>query len=452
MVAAAIAFGGLLLCWPAFLNGWPIVFSDTGAFLAQTVVPLMIWDKPWIYGPLIFPFHWHVTLCGVVLAQGVMTSHLVWLLARQAGRGRPGFHVALCAALAVFTTAPWSVALVMPDILVPAALLCAALLGWGWRGLRRWERAWLMALGSVAAAAHLSNIPMLLAVLGGAVLLRHWGPLLRAAIPLAGAAALLLLTNIVGHGVAALSPYGSTFLLARLLADGPAARTVEALCPASGWYLCSFAGSLPRDSDDFLWQPDSPLNRDPAGNAIFLGGVTLAPEARAIIRETLRREPLAVAGHALLNWGRQLRLVAIGDVLPAAAVGASVRPGLTEGFPAAEMRRYEAAMQQRDQLRHEARAIAWLHPLVVLASAPFLALWAWRAWRQGSRMGAGLRIAIILGVLGNAAATGMLSKPHLRYGARIAWLVPLAALLLPRRPAPGVEVPGYAVVSAASSR
>jgi len=447
--AAAILLGGLLLCWPAFLNGWPIVFSDTGAFLAQTVVPLMIWDKPWIYGPAIFPFHWHATLWGVVLAQGAVTSHLVWLLARQAGRARPAAHVALCAALALFTTAPWSVSLVMPDILVPAALLSAALLGWGWAGLGRWERAWLMLLGSVAAAAHLSNIPMLVAVLLGALVLRHWTPLLRAAIPLAGAATLLLGTNLAGHGVAALSPYGSTFLLARLLADGPAARTVAALCPGSGWYLCAFADRLPGDSDDFLWQPDSPVNRDAAGNAIFLGGVRLAPEARAIIRETLRREPVAVAGHALVNWGRQLGLMAIGDVLPAAAVGASVRPGLTEGFPPAELRRYERALQQQDRLGHEARAVAWLHPLVVLAAAPFLLLWAWRAWQQGDAMGAGLRVAIILGVLGNAAATGMLSKPHHRYGARIAWLVPLAALMLTRRPAPGVEVPGYRVSAAA---
>lgn len=449
-MVGAILLGGLLLCWPAFLNRYPILFSDTGAFLAQTVEPLMIWDKPWIYGAAIFPFHWHLSLWGVVLAQGVLTSHLVFLLARQAGWARPAHHVALCAALAIFTTAPWFVALVMPDILVPAALLAAALLGWGWAGLNRWERTWLMLLGSAAAAAHLSNIPMLVAMLAGAILLRQWGALLRAAIPLAGALLLLLGTNLVGHGVLSLSPYGSTFLLARLVADGPAARTVEALCPQRPWYLCSFAGSLPRDSDDFLWLPDSPVNRDPTGAAIPLGGMRLAPEAREIVRETLRREPFAVAGHALLNWGRQIRLVAIGDVLPAAAVGDSVRPRLAQGFPPGEMRAYQAAAQQQDQLRHEARAIAWLHPLLVLVSAPLLLLWTWRCWRQGARMAAGLRLAILLGVLGNAAATGMLSKPHLRYGARVAWLLPLAALLLTRRPSPGVEVPGYAVTWAAS--
>ena len=31
----AIAAGGLLLAWPALLNGYPIVFSDTHAFLVM---------------------------------------------------------------------------------------------------------------------------------------------------------------------------------------------------------------------------------------------------------------------------------------------------------------------------------------------------------------------------------------------------------------------------------
>jgi hypothetical protein len=56
--AAAILLAALLLVWPAFLNGYPLLFSDTGAFLAQTVVPLMIWDKPWVYGPMLAAFHW----------------------------------------------------------------------------------------------------------------------------------------------------------------------------------------------------------------------------------------------------------------------------------------------------------------------------------------------------------------------------------------------------------
>lgn len=427
--AAAILGGALLLIWPAFLNGYPLLFSDSAAFLAQTVEPLMIWDKPWIYGPFAFLGHWHLTLWGTVLAQGILVSHTVWLLARAAGWAAPLRHLLLCAFLALFTTAPWSAAMVMPDILVPVALLSAALLGWNWEGLGRGERLWLALLGSVAAAAHLSNIPMLLAVLALALLLREWRALLRAAIPLSGAVLLLLATNAVGHGRFALSPHGSTFLLARLVADGPAARTVEALCPARGWYLCAFAGALPANSDLFLWSGHSPVNRGPDGQPRFLGGVLLSDEAREIVRETIRREPLTLAWQALANGLRQLGLMRIGDTLGAADVGEGVRPRLVQGFPPSELRAYEAAAQQRDLLLEEANAIAWLHPWLVALAAPFAALSALRAWCDGRRREAGLILAVLAGVIGNGFATGALSMPHHRYGARVAWLVPLLALL-----------------------
>ncbi|ONH81070.1 hypothetical protein APZ41_021920, partial [Roseomonas mucosa] len=77
--------GTLLLTWPAFLNGYPILFSDTGAFLHQTLGPLMIWDKPWIYGPLLHLFHQRQSLWPPLLAQGLMLSWLLWLTARALG-------------------------------------------------------------------------------------------------------------------------------------------------------------------------------------------------------------------------------------------------------------------------------------------------------------------------------------------------------------------------------
>lgn len=431
---AAILAGGLLLVWPAFLNGYPIVFSDTGAFLAQTVVPLMIWDKPWVYGPLAFLAHGHVSLWGVVVAQGVVVSHLLWLLARAArGEAAPAAHLLLCALLAALTTAPWSAALVMPDILTPAAILCAALAGWGWPGLSRGERAWVLGFGALATASHLSNIPVVfaLAVLG--LLLRHWGAALRVAIPLAGAAGVLLATNSAGHGRLALSPYGSTFLLARLVADGPAARTIAARCPDAGWYLCAFAGRLPTNSDVFLWEPDSAVNMAPDGSPIFLGGMRLAPEASAIIAETLRREPATVAWLGLRNFARQMTLTSVGDTLSSLHVGVAVRPRIAQGFPPAELARFDAARQQRDALAPLAEPWAWIHPLALLVAAP-VALLAWRrAHRDGDARRLGLTLALLVGVTGNALATGALSMPHHRYQARVAWLLPVVALVLYRR-------------------
>ena len=441
---AAIAAGALLLLWPALLNGYPILFTDTGAFLAQTVVPLMIWDKPWIYGPFAWLFHQHVTLWGTAAAQATILSHLIWLLARALRPPDPWRHVLVCAGLAVLTTLPWSTSLIMPDALTPTAILATALLAWGWEALGRGERAWLLALAPVAAASHLSNLPVLFAILVLAGLMRAgWGTVLRAALPLAGAVALVVATNAVGHGRMVLSPHGSTFLLARLVADGPAARTIAARCPEAGWHLCAFADRLPTDSDAFLWHPDSPVNRQADGTPIFLGGAVLSPEAREIIAETLRREPLTVLVQGMHNFLRQLRTAGIGDTLANPDTTKVVRPRIAEGFPPAELRRLDAALQQEGRLAPIGAAVAWLHPLVLWLSAPFVLL-AWARWHVAARPRVlGLLLAVLVGVAGNALACGALSGVFPRYQARVAWMLPLVAVLFWRGPRPGVTVAGY---------
>ncbi len=434
ITTASVVLGGLMLVWPAFWNGYPLLFSDSGAFLHQSLGPLMIWDKPWVYGPLLHLFHWRLTLWLPVVAQGVMVSWLLWLTLRVLGRATPVLHVAVCGALALVTTAPWSAALVMPDILVVAVVLPAFLLGWGFSALGRVERIGVGLLAGVAIASHLSFLPLaaglvVIALAGGA------RASLRVALPLVLAVGLLGLTNRVGHGVWSISPHGSTFLLARLIADGPAARTIADRCGAGdpGWYLCAWAGRLPADSDDFLWLPDSPMNRDAEGRQRFLGGALLSPEARVIVAETLRREPAAVAWAILRNTAEQMLLLRPGDTL-GDVLAVSVRPRLVEGFGPAEAAAFDASLQARGLLV----APAWVHPAWGLLALPLLLWGVWRSWRAGDRAPAMLAAIVLAALIGNAAATGGLSKPHHRYQARIAWLLPFAAIAvaLPRRVPP----------------
>ncbi|UFN50851.1 hypothetical protein LPC08_09685 [Roseomonas sp. OT10] len=433
---AAILLAGLLLIWPAFANRYPLLFSDSGAFLHQTTGPLMIWDKPWIYGPMLHAFHWGVSLWPPVIAQGLMLSHLLWLTQRAAlGEAQPARHLLLCAATALLTTAPWSAAMLMPDILAPVTVLGIYLLGLARDSLSRGEAAWVALLTLLAIASHLSHLPLAAALVVLVMLLaRSWRPALRAALPLAGAVVLLLATNAVGHGRLALSPHGATFLLARLVANGTAARTIEARCPDSGWYLCAWAGRLPTDSDVFLWEPDSPVNMDAEGRSRFLGGALLSGEAREIVAETLRREPLRVALDGLRDAARQLFMAEAGDTLSRYALGGSVPPRLAEGFRPGEGAAYTASAQVRDALAPVAEPFRWPHRLVLVAGAlALLGLW-WTERAQPRRLG--LILCVLVGITANAVATGALSGPHDRYQARIAWLMPFVAMLLLPLPKP----------------
>jgi hypothetical protein len=434
---AAILAGGLLLVWPAFLNGYPLVFSDTGAFLHQTLGPLVIWDKPHVYGPLLHAFHWRVTLWAPLLAQGAMLSWLLWLTLRALrGTATPGLHLATCAATAALTTAPFTAALLMPDVMAPAVLLALLLLAFAREALARTEAIALGLLAAVGIAAHLSHLPLAASIAAIALLLtRRIAPALRAAAPILGAVLLLLGTNLWGHGRAALSPHGATFALARLQADGPAAAVIRARCPESGWYLCAVADQLPMESDRFLWAPDSPVNRAPDGTPRFLGGALLSAEAREIVGETLRTHTVEVVTTMLRNALTQLVTATAGDTLVADHLAAAVRPRIAEGFPPRELAAYDAALQPRGELAAAAAPFLLPHaPVLRLGAA--LARVAWRrAARDGDLRRLGLVVGVLVGVSANAFATGALSKPHLRYEARILWLMPVVAALalLPRR-------------------
>jgi hypothetical protein len=431
----AILAGAALLAWPAALNGYPLVFSDTGGFLHQTLGPLMLWDKPWVYGPLLHALHGRLTLWLPLAAQALMVSWLLWLVQRVLrGAAAPAAHLAVCG-VAALTTAPFTVALLMPDVFAPALVLALALLGFAAERLGRGERAALVLLAMLGTAAHLAHLPLALALaLLPLLALRGRGALLAAA-PLAGAVALLLASNAVGHGRAALSPHGATFMLARLQADGPAAAVIRARCPAAGWYLCAFADRLPMDANDFLWDPASPVNRGPDGAPRFLGGAMLSAEAGQIVAATLREHPVAVLRAMLHNTVMQLTTAGIGDTLGADHLAAALRPRIAQGFSAHELAAFEAGLQARDALRDRVAWLAPLHAAGLLLALPLLALAGWRAWRDRDAARLGLLAAILVGVLGNAAATGGLSGVFPRYQARIAWLLPVGAvlLLLPRR-------------------
>ena len=422
----AIAAGALLLVWPALLNGFPIVFSDTHAFLVQSGQPRMVWDKPFVYGPFLL-LHAHITLWLPLAAQALIVSHLLWLARAAFATPTARFHLALCAVLAVASAAPWFTALLMPDILAPVAVLSLFLLGFS-PALTAGSRVWLVALASFAIASHLSYLPLAGVVIVLA-LLRGGRRIVVA--PLLAALAFLVASNTIGHGKPGISPYGSVFALARLVTDGPAQALLARECPHPGWSLCAWQGRFPSDSDQFLWDGQGPVWSLPGGP------VTLAPEAAQIVRATLLGEPLAVLRAALANATDQFLRVRLGDTLGSDWLETSITGSFRAYFPPEEMARFRASRQMSDRLREIAEMLNPPHMALLIAGA--LAS-AEIAWRRRARAQGILALLILAAVLTNAAASGALSRPNDRYQARIAWLVllpPLLGFRLPAaRPAP----------------
>lgn len=415
----AILAGGLLLIWPALANGYPLVFTDTGAFLDQLLRPFMVWDKPWIYGPVLAVLSLRLTLWLPMLAQGLAVSWVLWRVHRVFRVPSPLSHLGLCLALALGSAAPWFAALLMPDILAPLTVLTLFPLAFEPAGTRRWS---LTALAAFAIAAHLTHLPIAAACLAVVGIARPRA-LPRAALPLGLALSMLMAANLAGHGRLGVSPFGSVFALARLVTDGPGRDYLRDHCPDASPWLCGWTSRFPATSDLFLWSPDGPVWSFPGGP------IALAPEAARIVTATILTRPGAVAWTALRNTADQFLMARIDTVLRGADLDATVGARLRAYYPEDEVARFQAGAQHAGRLSVLAapwQAVQGVFLVAGAISAVVLLAWSWRH----DRVLCALIALIAAGISGNAFATGALSGPADRYQARVAWLLVLPVLLV----------------------
>lgn len=427
---AALALSAALLCLPALYNGFPLVFSDTGTYIAQALQGFAGGNRPVFYSLFMMPLHGGgVTLWPVVAAQALIVAHLLHLVLRTTVPGAgPWWTPAVTAVLTVGTSLPWHAGQLMPDVFTSVLILAAFLLGFCLDRLSRVEAAYLVLLATGAVAVHFSHVPLaaglLLVVL--AVRLARRDPVaetLRAGLALAAPVVLAVVAMVsvtkAAHGEARMARDGDLFLLARMLSDGPARDYLADACPAKPYRLCPYLDGITPDSNDFLWKTDSPLYK--AG-----GPQAVREEAGEIIRGTLAAYPGRQALAALRNFATQFVTARSADRLhPFLGDDVQPDPSIRQHFPASHAA-YVSSLQSTGRLPID--AIRRLHGPLTLAGA--VAAVAGLAWflRRGDRHGTALFVVILAGLAGNAFITGALSSVRDRYQSRVVWLVVFFAL------------------------
>jgi hypothetical protein len=334
--------------------------------------------------------------------------------------------LAILASLGAATSLPWTTSELMPDLFTPLLVLGLFLLIFD-TALRGAARLGLTLGLTAIMTFHLTNLPLYLGLcltvlpvaawLGARRLPWRWvitAPLL--------AVMALIAVNLIGAGRASISPFGATFYLARLLANGPARLTLGADCRHRQWALCPFQASIPASADAFLWTPDSPLYR--AG-----GPKALIGQTRQIISRTIAEYPGTVARDAAIDTMRQIAMFRSGDGLRPwrLTAGATIR----RDYPAAVV----TAFDRSREARGKPLLPRWLGRLdrimeILGLAGTGLVLSAGIARRRSSVSTLPwLAAMVLLALLGNAILTGSLSGPHDRYQSRVMWLPVLVVLL-----------------------
>jgi hypothetical protein len=416
---APILLAATLLMWPAFWNGYPLVFSDTGTYLSQAIEHYVGWDRPPFYSLFLLPLHMTLTTWPAIAAQAVLATSTLHFVLRVLWPDSSAWWLPpITSALVIATSLPWFVAQIMPDVFTGLLVLVLSLLALVPERLTRWERIWLIAFATFMIMAHQSHLPLALGLLLVLVPLRRWFGaatplgwigLSRLATPLILAVVALVSVNLLTFGRASLSPFGNVFLLARIIYDGPGMDVLRRDCPASGWRLCAFVDRMPATSNEFLWRTDGPV--------VLAGGAKrVSTDANAIIGAALRTEPGTELRAVLRNTLDQLGRFATGDGLH--AWPNTVSPWINRDFPRFESATYAASRQSLDE-RLLPPWLNTLHYTVALVSVAGLLLASFRRNLAG-----GLAMATLLALLINAVVTGGLSTPNDRYQSRLMWLPP----------------------------
>lgn len=421
-----------LLLWPALINGFPLIYSDTGAYLAAGFKGIPLRDRPVFYGLLLHLASAGRSLWGVVALQAVVVATLMSattrLLAPRLGRSQ---QLAVLAGTAALTTAPWYVSLALMDIFTPVLLLAMALFVAA--DVSRPVRLGLAAVLVVSLTTHTAHpiIALVTATLTAAWLWRRRAsrPNARTHLQRLGIVALLVVATMLGmmtmnrvrFGRFVLNPSQQVFLMARL-SETPLLRAyLTRTCPQAPSSLCEALPDLPyEDSNYFLWHERGVGSR--------IDWLQVAPEYGAVTRDILTT-PASLATFALDSAARTLRQLAHMELTAFdPETDASFAVIALERQLPADAARYRASRQFADGLGWR-EVVSRLYVAVLIGAT----LWLACTLRAGVDHTAALVTALLLaGVVVNAAVMGSLSAVEGRYQGRVAWLVVLLALSVRR--------------------
>jgi hypothetical protein len=424
--AGNILIASAVLLSAGFYNGYPLVTADAATYLASGFLPETPFDRPITYGLFLRAASMNgFSLWPVIALQALITAALLHRLLRhitserRAGAGL----LILSVILTLATPLSWVVSSLMPDIFTPVALLSLLLIILEKPGKGR--HAGLFILYFVSVCMHMSHVLMFSVLIVALFLARKWigGLEWKARLGLRRMGLLLFLTaGAIAAMGSAFAKSRHVFFMGAMVERGVAGAFLDEYCPTVPYRLCPYKDQLPRHGYDFVWAEDGPMQRSG-------GWAGSRDEYSAIIKATLTKPKYIwlQIRTSLAATCVQLGLFRPGDGNVAFREGSSVYAAMKQYLPR-ELKRFGNSRQNTGDMR---LLSLWQQviKLGVAAGALLLLLLALPGIWQNDRL-RGIALVLISGVVLNAWACATFANSIDRLGARMVWLVLLAAIPL----------------------
>jgi hypothetical protein len=422
--AIAVAIPVMLIT-PAVWNGYPVLQSDTGGYLARWYEGYLVPSRSTVFG-LYLHFGEHTNFWINLGVQALATMWILQLTLRVFGLARPWRLFGLCLVLTVTTALPWLASMLLTDIFAGLSVLSLFILVLHGDKVSGLEKAALFVFTAFAAATHSATMAVLLGLCCVGWIARSFlygriktASLVQGTLTIAAGAVMLVSANYALSGQVAWTPGGYAIAFARMLQDGIVTRYLNDHCPTQHFKLCPYRDDLPETADDFLWSRETVFNK--LGR--FPG---MNDEMGYIAVHALAEYPLWQAEAALMATGEQMLKVATGENTDPPTVTHTY--GIFRDYLRQQLKVMDAARQQRSFITFG--PINLIHvPVALISTVLVFAMLIAAVFRRRIDDVTLLMATVCLALLGNAGICGVISGPHDRYGSRLVWIATCAVMI-----------------------
>lgn len=259
----------LCLVYPAIINGFPLVYSDSGTYIANGFNNTVPVDRPIMYAFFVRHISLYESLWLVIIMQALIIVSLSLIIFKYLIRKpNSSFYSFLTIAFLSLTTGVSNyTSQIMPDIFSAVAILGLSLL-LILPNLSNYIKAWLMVLLILANMGHSSNLLTTTTItLIVITFYKYFNKTLnvkRNQLTVLSVVILFswLATPTLNYFLNAgfkVSRAPNVFIMARLTQSGILNDYLKEKCPSKESNLCKYIDNLPPSSPEFLWLHSSPI-------------------------------------------------------------------------------------------------------------------------------------------------------------------------------------------------
>ena len=422
--AIYIFCGALFLMFDGFVNGFPIVYSDTSTYIASGFEVETPFDRPITYGLFIRAFSLNgLSLWFVVFFQSLLLSYLIFLLIKQvAEESYLKYGLITIIILSVFTGVSWTASQLMPDIFTSIALIAAILILLG--KFKKRELIFLYTIFFFSIAMHISHLIFFALFLIILFALRKYfflGSFYSRVKQKITIMFFLVIISIIAMS-SAISKSKHVFLMGAMVEHGIAQSFLNDNCGSAEYKLCAYKDSLPDKAYKFIWDEKSPFYK--------IGGWEgTKEEFNKIIFKTLTtpkyiRIHIAESCKATIQ---QLILFGIGDGNGSFLSGTRLYERVEKYIPS-DLHFYSVSNQNKEQFGF-IKYFNMFYSAIIIMSSMLLIFFSVKYKSYFIPNIYFIIIAICTGVLLNAWSCGTFANAVDRLGCKMIWLIPFLAII-----------------------